>query len=146
MRHNSWRIFKGNFNLMIFFILYNNFKYQFPLNWRISYTMFYLELPRWLKWWGIRLPMQETRSSIPGLRRSLRRKWQPTPVFLPGEFHQNHRWQNKEYWNFHGQRSLVGYSPWGHKKLDATEHHVLHTKFVYRTLFCKMKMCIYTQE
>ena len=28
-----------------------------------------------------------------------RRKWQPTPVFLPGEFH--------------GQRSLVGYSPWG---------------------------------
>ena len=29
-----------------------------------------------------------------------RRKWQPTPLFLPGEFH--------------GQRSLVGYSPWGH--------------------------------
>ena len=28
-----------------------------------------------------------------------RRKWQPTPVFLPGEFH--------------GQRSLVGHSPWG---------------------------------
>ena len=27
-----------------------------------------------------------------------RRKWQPTPVFLPGEFH--------------GRRSLVGYSPW----------------------------------
>ena len=30
-----------------------------------------------------------------------RRKWHPTPVFLPGESH--------------GQRSLVGYSPWGHK-------------------------------
>ena len=30
-----------------------------------------------------------------------RRKWQPTPVFLPGKFH--------------GQRSLSGYSPWGHK-------------------------------
>ena len=29
------------------------------------------------------------------------REWQPTPVFLPGEFH--------------GQRSLVGYSPRGHK-------------------------------
>ena len=28
-----------------------------------------------------------------------RREWQPTPVFLPGEFH--------------GQRSLAGYSPWG---------------------------------
>ena len=35
------------------------------------------------------------------------RKWQPTPVFLPGEFH--------------GQRSLVGCSPWGHKESDRTE-------------------------
>ena len=36
-----------------------------------------------------------------------RRKWLPTPVFLPGEFH--------------GQRSLAGYSPRGHKESDATE-------------------------
>ena len=36
-----------------------------------------------------------------------RRKWQPTPVFLPGEFH--------------GQRSLVGCSPWGHKRDLVTE-------------------------
>ena len=36
-----------------------------------------------------------------------RREWQLTPVFLTGEFH--------------GQRSLVGYSPWGHKELDTTE-------------------------
>ena len=36
-----------------------------------------------------------------------RRAWQPIPVFLPGEFH--------------GQRSLAGYSPWGHKELDTTE-------------------------
>ena len=34
-------------------------------------------------------------------------KWQPTPVFLPGKSH--------------GQRSLVGYSPWGHKESDTTE-------------------------
>ena len=33
---------------------------------------------------------------------------QPTTVFLPGKFH--------------GQRSLVGYSPWGGKESDATEH------------------------
>ena len=37
-----------------------------------------------------------------------RRQWQPTPVLLPEEFH--------------GQRSLVGYNPWGHKKWDMTEH------------------------
>ena len=36
-----------------------------------------------------------------------RRKWQPTSVFLPGESH--------------GQRSLVGYSPKGHKESDMTE-------------------------
>ena len=35
-------------------------------------------------------------------------EWQPTPVFLPGEFQ--------------GQRSLVGCSPWGHKESDTTEH------------------------
>ena len=32
-----------------------------------------------------------------------RRKWQPTPVFLPGKCH--------------GQRNLEGYSPWGHKRV-----------------------------
>ena len=36
-----------------------------------------------------------------------RRKWQPTPVFLPGKSH--------------GRRSLAGYSPWGQKELDMTE-------------------------
>ena len=36
-----------------------------------------------------------------------RRARQPTPVFLPGESH----WQ----------RSLAGYSPWGHKQWDMTE-------------------------
>ena len=36
-----------------------------------------------------------------------RRKWQPTPVFLPGESH--------------SQRSLVGYSSWGQEELDRTE-------------------------
>ena len=35
------------------------------------------------------------------------RKWPPTPVFLPGEFHK--------------QRSPVGYSPWGRKESDMTE-------------------------
>ena len=47
-------------------------------------------------------------SLIPGSGRSPGvGKWQPTPVFLPGKFH--------------GQRSLVGYCPWGCKELDMTE-------------------------
>ena len=36
-----------------------------------------------------------------------RRAWQPTPVFMPGKSL--------------GQRSLTGYSPWGHKESDTTE-------------------------
>ena len=36
-----------------------------------------------------------------------RREWQATPVLLPGEFH--------------GQRNLVGYSPWSHKESNRTE-------------------------
>ena len=36
-----------------------------------------------------------------------RKKWQPTPEFLPGEFH--------------GQRSLVGCSPWDPTELDMSE-------------------------
>ena len=47
-----------------------------------------------------------------------RRKWQPTPVFLPGKFH--------------GQRSLGGYSPWGRKESDATDHTHAHTTRVNR--------------
>ena len=43
-----------------------------------------------------------------------RRKWQPTPVFLPGASH--------------GQRSLASYGPWGRKESDRTEQltHFLH--------------------
>ena len=41
-----------------------------------------------------------------------RRKWQPTPIFLPEEFH--------------GQRSLAGYNSWGHKESDMTEQLILH--------------------
>ena len=36
-----------------------------------------------------------------------RKGWQPTPVFVPGESHE--------------QGSLVGYSPWGRKELDMTD-------------------------
>ena len=43
---------------------------------------------------------------------SLRKKWQPTPVLLPGESH--------------GWRSLVGHSLWGGKESDMTERLHFH--------------------
>ena len=52
-----------------------------------------------------------------------RRKWQPAPVFLPGESH--------------GQRSLAGYSPWGHKELDMAEQ-LTHLASFYGTEDCSL--------
>ena len=51
--------------------------------------------------------MQETQVQSLGWENPLRKKWPPTPLFLPGESH--------------GQRNLVDYSPWGHKNSDMTE-------------------------
>ena len=51
--------------------------------------------------------MRETWVRSLGWEDSLEKKWQLTPVFLPGESR--------------GERNLMGYSPWGCKELDTTE-------------------------
>ena len=57
---------------------------------------------------GKRLPRVGRPGFDPWVRKiPWRKEWQPTPVFLPGEFH--------------GQRSLLGYSPWSCKEFDMTE-------------------------
>ena len=56
------------------------------------------------------------------------RKWQPTPVFLPEKFQ--------------GQKSLAGYSPWGHRQLDTTEWLstcCLHTQFRHSRLLLSFR-------
>ena len=54
-----------------------------------------------------------------------KKKWDPTPVFLPGEFY--------------GQRSLEGYSPWSPKESDMTSLHT-HIKEAERIdKFSKVK-------
>ena len=57
--------------------------------------------------WKIRLEYRRTGFDPWVQKISWRREWQPTPAFLPGEFH--------------GQRSLEGYSLWGHKESSSTE-------------------------
>ena len=63
-------------------------------------------------------PVAQTVKSLPAMRETQvqslgwedppwRMNWQPTPVFLTG--------------GFHGQRSLVGYSPWNRKESETTE-------------------------
>ena len=51
--------------------------------------------------------MQETQVQSRVRKIPWTRAWQPIPVFLPGEFH--------------GLKSLMSYSPWGHKDSDMTE-------------------------
>ena len=58
--------------------------------------------------------MQEAQSQSLVGKLPWRKKWQPTPVFLPGESH--------------GQRSLAGYSPWGRKESGMTERLSPHTQ------------------
>ena len=62
--------------------------------------------------------VQEIRIQSLGQEDALEKGMAITPVFLPGEFH--------------GQRSLASYSPWGCKELDMTEqltHILLFIKF-----------------
>ena len=83
--------------------------------WVNTVIILILGLPRWDSgeesacqcWWYRRHGFDPWVRKIPW-----RRKWQPTPVFLPGESH--------------GQRSLVGYSPWGRKESDMTERTHTH--------------------
>ena len=58
--------------------------------------------------------------SIPGQGKiPQRRKWQPTPVLLPGKSH--------------GWRSLAGYSPWGCNELDMTVQLHFHFHFAWQS-------------
>ena len=77
------------------------------------------------------LPMQEiqeTQDRSLGQEYPLGKKWQPTPLFVPGKFYGQrsveaysnplqYSWPGK----FHGQRSLAAYSSWGCKESDMSE-------------------------
>ena len=55
-----------------------------------------------------------------------RRKWQPTPVFLPGKSH--------------GQRNLVGYSPWDHEGSEKTERLTL-SGYIMSDNYTQLQWC-----
>ena len=64
------------------------------------------------------LPVRQETWFNPWVRKiPWRREWQSIPEFLPGEFH--------------GQKSLVGYNPWGHKESDMTEQLRLRFLFTF---------------
>ena len=73
---------------------------------------------------------QETQVQSLGQEDPLSRKWQPAPGFLPGKSH--------------GQRSLVGYSPWGHKESGMTEY--THALSLQNVLFSFQRSALQLDE
>ena len=107
-RINAYGIFSdvSNFSPIGFILFWtltmNSFSSQFPQHNVLQCSM--IGLPRWLS--GKESTCQ-CRGCVfdPWLGKTpWSRKWQPTPVFLTGKFH--------------GQRNLVGCSPWGHEKVS----------------------------
>ena len=86
------------------FYLYNIFLHSFGSIPRFNISLSVAGLPRWLS--GKESSCQVGNAgSIPGSRRTpWRRKLQLTSVFFHGKCH--------------GQKSLVGYSPWGHRRVE----------------------------
>ena len=74
------------------------------------YVIFYMGFTRWLSGKESTCQCRRCRRCQfnPWVRKiPWRRKWQPTPVFLPEKLH--------------GPKSLGGYSPWSHRESDMTE-------------------------
>ena len=108
--HITWRLFEvqSSFGvkslcLLLLFIAKHSYLYQ-VVPWFDQY-------PRWFsgKESTCQCRKARRRGFSPWVRKILwRRKWLPTPVFLPGKLH--------------GQRGLVGYNSCGHKEPERTEH------------------------
>ena len=80
-----------------------------PLAWKIAW----MEEPGGLQSMGSRRVWHDWATSLSLFTfMHWRRKWQPTPVLLPGESR--------------GRGSLVGCGPWGHHELDTTEQLHFH--------------------
>ena len=116
---NAWEdIFKcenSGFNIIHYLLL--SILYYGGKGW--TRDDYYTWLPWWLRQYRIYLSCRRPGFSPWIGKIPWRREWQPTPVFVPGEFH--------------GQRILAGYSPWGHKELDMPER-LTHTLIVILTI------------
>ena len=101
--------------MFCWFLLYSKvnqpYIYIYPLFFgfpsRLSHTQFGVEFPVLYITFSLVTCFIHSINSIWASQGARRRKWQPTPVSLSGKSHE--------------QRSLVGYSPWGRKKLGTTD-------------------------
>ena len=85
----------------------------------------------WLRWQRICLQCRRPGFDPWAGKILWRREWLLTPLFLPREFH--------------GQKSLVGYSPWGHKESDPTERLILPYVKCMILYFCTQTFLSHTK-
>ena len=79
----------------------------------------------WLSWWRICLQCRRPGFDPWDEKVPWKREWHPTPIFLAGEFH--------------GQGSLVSYSPWGLKESDTTDQLIhFHDHWPFLLLISKL--------
>ena len=93
----------------------------------IDATYLLTQLPKWLSGKESACQYRRCRFDLWVRKMPWRNKWQPTPVFLP----------EKSL----GERSLLGYSPWGHKESDKTEHARSTQSFTKQYLSIPFIMC-----
>ena len=97
---------------------------EFTSSWFCLFITFSLltQLPWWFRWSRICLQFRRPGFSPWVEKMPWRRKWYPTPLFLPGESH--------------GQRHLAGYTPWDCKQSDTTEQLSLSLFIINNYLSC----------
>ena len=88
-------------------------------------------LPWWLRGWRICLRCKRAGFDPWAGKIPWRRKWQPTPAFVPGESH--------------GQRSLAGYGPWGLKESN-TCISLLCSRQLYLDVNRRLRLTMYKTE
>ena len=88
----------------------------------LSYSFLLMILPCFSQVLRLKMTTERKWNAGPLMVLFQRRKWQPTPVFLPAKSH--------------GWRSLVGYSPWGREESDTAEWlhftHFTHVLLYWR--------------
>ena len=114
-----------------------NIRSSYTLHNIFSFLTLIYGLPRWLSGRQSACQCRRCRFKPWVGKISWKRKWQPTPIFLSGKYHR--------------QRRLEGYSLWGHKESDMTEHackhiHIYIYIYIYthtHTYICSTYMCFY---
>ena len=89
-------------------------------------------LPRWLSSKELSCQRRSLEFDLWVGKIPWKRKWQPTPVFLLEKFH--------------GQKSLVGYSPWGRKESDMTEAYMHACMFLLYHNFPTYELVLFKEH